>query len=363
MKITKLMCTPFSIPLANPIKFARGTLATTDHVLVEIATDEGITGIAEAPSRPFFYGESQKSIVAAIEDWFAPLLIGGDPFDVEGFWTKADAVEHNNTAKGALDLALHDIAGQVTGLPLATLLGGLPQPLRVTYVCGSGTPDAMADEVDAMHEQYGIAAFKLKVGMDRRGDEQMFAAVRKRQAEALLYIDCNQSLRAAEAIELLSVAADFGIAWAEEPCHADDRIGRRRVAAKARIPVLGDESCRTVFEVAREIEDEAIDLVSIKVARTGYRNSRRILALAAANRVRTLVGSQGDSAIGVAAGAHFCAAFAETRSLPAELCFHLNLADTPVAQPLQIEGGNLSVPTGPGLGITLDREKLRHLAS
>ena len=361
MKVTNVTCTPFSIPLVNPIKFARGTLAKTDHVLVEIETDEGLSGVSEAPSRPFFYGESQKSIVAAVEDWFAPLLVGHDPFDVEGFWTRARSVEHNNTAKGAIDLALHDICGKAAGLPLVSLLGGSPEPVRVTYVCGFGAPEVMADEAEAVHGRHGITAFKLKAGIDLKNDERMFEVVRKRLPDALLYIDCNQALRASQAIELLAIAAEFDIAWAEEPCHADDRVGRRRVAAMAKIPVLGDESCRTASEVAREINDEAIDIVSIKVARTGFCNSRRILGLASANHVRTLVGSQGDSAVGVIAGAHFCAAFPETRALPAELCFHLNLSDAVAAETPRIEAGKLAIPDGPGLGIAIDRDRLKHL--
>jgi L-Ala-D/L-Glu epimerase / N-acetyl-D-glutamate racemase len=361
MKISEIRCTPFSIPLKTPIKFARGTLATTDHVLVEIRTDAGLVGIAEAPSRPFFYGESQKSIVAAIEDWFAPALVGTDPVDIEGAWARFGSVEHNNTAKGALDLALHDVVGQAAGLSLVRLLGGTEAPVRVTYVCGFGKPEAMADEAASINAEQGISAFKLKAGLDPKSDAAMFEALRACLPDALLYIDCNQGLRASEAIRLLSIAADFGVAWAEEPCHVDDRIGRKGVAASRRLPILGDESCRTPAEVAREISDGTIDLVSIKVARTGYRNSRRILGLATANRVRPLVGSQGDSGIGVAAGAHFCAAFGETRAVPAELSFHLNLADDLLVEPLGIKDGYLTLPDRPGLGVSVDPDRLKRL--
>ena len=363
MKITEIRATPFSIPLKSTLKFAHGSMTTTDHVLVEVVTDEGLVGVAEAPSRPFFYGELQKSIVAAIEDWFAPGLVGSHPTDIEGAWSRFAGIQHNNTAKGALDLALHDIVAQASNLSLTRLLGGVPAPVRVTYVCGFAKPEIMADEAASINAEHGISAFKLKAGMDRKSDATMLAAMRKCLPDALLYLDCNQALRAAEAVELLSVAADFGVAWAEEPCHVDDRIGRRHVAGAARVPVLGDESCRTPAEVAREVADGTIDLVSIKVARTGYRDSRRILGLAAANRVRALVGSQGDSGIGVAAGAHFCAAFAETRAQPAELSFHLNLADDLLSEPLQISDGMLEMPDRPGLGISIDRGRLSRLRS
>lgn len=360
MKITEITCTPFSLPLKSAIKFARGTMAATDHVLLEVRTDEGLAGRAEAPARPFFYGESQKSVVAAVEEWFAPALVGRDPHDVEGAWAAFAAVEHNNTAKGALDLALHDIIGQAAGQPCWRLLGGYGGEIRVTYVCGLGSPEEMAEEAVALADSHGIRAFKLKAGVTPATDIRMLETMRAQLPDALLYIDCNQALRAGDALKLLDAAAEFGVAWAEEPCAVDDRIGRRRVAQQSRVPVLGDESCPTPAAAAREIADGTIDLVSIKVARTGYRDSRRILGLATANRVRPMVGSQGDSGVGVLAGAHFCAAFAETSSLPAELCFHLNLADDLLAEPLDIRGGELVLPERAGLGITLDPDRLRH---
>ena len=364
MKITEIRATPFSIPLKSTLKFAHGSMTTTDHVLVEVVTDEGLVGVAEAPSRPFFYGELQKSIVAAIEDWFAPGLVGSHPTDIEGAWSRFAGIQHNNTAKGALDLALHDIVAQASNLSLTRLLGGVPAPVRVTYVCGFAKPEIMADEAASINAEHGISAFKLKAGMDRKSDATMLAAMRKCLPDALLYLDCNQALRAAEAVELLSVAADFGVAWAEEPCHIDDRIGRRHVAGAARVPVLGDESCRTPVEVAREVADGTIDLVSIKVARTGYRElTAHPRDLPPPTGYGRLVGSQGDSGIGVAAGAHFCAAFAETRAQPAELSFHLNLANDLLSEPWQISDGMLEMPDRPGLGIGIDRGRLSRLRS
>jgi L-alanine-DL-glutamate epimerase-like enolase superfamily enzyme len=359
MKITHIDAIPFDLPFAHPVTFAAGRLAVNENVLIEVHTDEGITGRAEAPSRPFFYGESQKSMVGAIEKWFGPALKGLDPFAIEHVWSAFAAVEHNNTVKGAIDIALHDIMGQALGMPCHRLLGGWGTDVRVTYVCGYGPPESMADEAEKLNGSHGITAFKLKVGLNPEQDAQMLKAVRKRLPEALLYVDGNQGLRAQEALRLMHVAADMGVAWAEEPCHKDDREGRRQLARQTPVPILGDESCRTPEEVAREIDDGAVHLVSIKVARTGFRQSRDIVAHCLAHRIRPMSGSQGDSGIGVVAGLHFCAAHKATQSLPAELCFHLNLAGDLLAEPLQVQGGRLAVPESPGLGIAIDPEKLR----
>ena len=162
MQITRIDCIPFNLPMKNPVRYAGGTLTVSEHVLVQVHTDEGLIGSAEAPSRPFFYGESQASMLAAVRQWFAPALVGQDPMGFERAWAAFDQVEHNDTIKGALDIAMHDIAGQAMGVPCHRLLGGWDTSARVTYICGYGAPQAMADEALAVRERYGIDSFKLK---------------------------------------------------------------------------------------------------------------------------------------------------------------------------------------------------------
>ncbi len=360
MKIARIACTPFDLPFKTAITFAAGKLAVNQNVLVEVETDDGLVGRAEAPSRPFFYGESQASMIAAVENWFGPALIGLDPFAIERVWRAFAVVEHNNTIKGAIDIALHDIIGQATGQPCHRLLGGFARAARVTYVCGFGPPEAMADEAEAIRAQHGITAFKLKVGLNPRQDIAMLRALRRRLPDALLYVDGNQGLNQHDAIAVLGECAAQGIAWAEEPCHMNDRAGRAIVARHGGVPILGDESCRTPEEVAREIADGAIHMVSIKTARTGFRRSRDILAQALAHRLRPMTGSQGDSGVGVVAGLNFCVAHEATATLPAELSFHLNLAGDVLAEPLVIRDGMLTASDRPGLGIVIDRDKLKH---
>lgn len=358
MKITAVRTTPFTLPLARSIGFAHGAMADTRHVLVEVETDEGVTGIAEAISRPYFYGESQRSIVAAIEEWFAPMLVGRDPFDTAGLWPLLDKVRHNNTAKGALDIAFHDIKGKALGLPCHRLLGGGDGRARVTYVCGFSSPGEMAEEALRIRHTYGINAFKLKAGVAKDKDAATLKRMREALPDATLYVDCNEAFDRHDALAMLALCADFGVAWAEEPCPREDRAAREAVGARGAIPVLGDESCRSLDEVWREIRDGTVRMVSIKVARTGYGRSRDITGLCAATSVLPMVGSQGDSGIGVLAGGHFCTANPTARSLPAELSFHLNLAGNVLAEPPLIKDGLLHLPDTPGLGAVIDRSAL-----
>src|SRR4051812_2533933 len=113
MKITKVEAIPFRIPMARIEKFATGSITSLDHVLVRVYTDEGLIGQAEAPPRSMIYGESMASVMTAVREWFAPGLIGLHPADIDRAFAILDTVEHNSAAKAAVDIALHDIVGQI----------------------------------------------------------------------------------------------------------------------------------------------------------------------------------------------------------------------------------------------------------
>lgn len=360
LKIAGIECIPFTLPLARPIRFANGELSRTEHVLVRVRSESGLVGEAEAPSRPMFYGESQKSMIAAVERWFAPILIGADPFSIDRIVRRMAKVQHNNTIRAAIDIALHDLLGKALGLPCWKLLGGYADRMRVSYVCGLGEPSAVIAEAEAVEERHGISAFKVKVGGDLDRDLELLRSMRDRLPRAHLHIDGNQGLHAADAIPILRVAEEIGVKWAEEPCRTADRIGRRQVAGATSVPILGDESCRTPEETAREIAEGCIHVLSIKTARSGFRGAADCLAVAEANGLRAAMGSQGDGGMGVLAGLHFGCANGATAALPGDLCFHLNLAGDLLEEPPAIENGVIVLGDTPGLGARISPDKLEH---
>jgi L-alanine-DL-glutamate epimerase-like enolase superfamily enzyme len=358
MKIISIDCVPFSLPLKHPVRFAGGRLAVTEHVLLSIRTDEGLVGIAEAPSRPFFYGESQASMVAAVRQWFAPALVGLSPFEIERAWSVMNGVEHNNTIKGAIDIALHDLMGRALGVPCHRLLGAWSDRIAVTHICSYASPGAMAEEALQMQACHGIFCFKLKVGIDPRQDVEMLHTVRRALPDAQLYVDGNSGLSGPDAVRVLEAGYEVGLLWAEEPVHRNDRAGRSFLARHTRVPIMGDESCRTPDEVQREMADGHVQIVAIKTARTGFRVSRDILAQCAAGRVRNVVASQGDSTLGIASALQFAVAHQATAMHPAELAFHLNTESDLLADPLEIRNGLIFAQDRPGLGVEVDPSKL-----
>ncbi len=360
MKISKIEAIPFTIPFKQEMhfQFALRVSKFCNHVLVKVHTDEGITGIAEAPPRPHIYGCTQTSICAVIEEALAPSLRGLNPFDLEQIHYRLEKVKENLTAKAAIDVALHDIIGKATGQPVYRILGGWQEdPVPVSWMMGINEPEKMAAEARELWMK-GIKAFKVKVGLNLQQDLESFRQIREAVGdEALLYIDANQAYLPFDAIEAIQAMEDYGLAWAEEPVSKSIGQLRRRVADSISVPISGDESCFTPAMVAHEIREGVIGLVVMKIARSGYFQARKIMHLCEQAGIPCLVGSQGDSALGTIAAVHFAKAFRNVRH-PIENTYFLRMEDDLLKEPVALENGFIDVPERPGLGVEIDEEKL-----
>lgn len=102
VKIERIEAIPYAIPYMHPLKFASGEVSTADHVLVRVYTDEGVVGVADAPPRPYTYGETQESIRAIIDNVFAPQLLGIEVLDREQIHAVLGRTVNNHVAKGPL---------------------------------------------------------------------------------------------------------------------------------------------------------------------------------------------------------------------------------------------------------------------
>nr|BFE74784.1 hypothetical protein GCM10020092_080850 [Actinoplanes digitatis] len=154
--------------------------------------------------------------------------------------------------------------------------------------------------------------------------------------------------------------SDLGLSFAEELCPADDVIGRRWLAAQARIPLFADESATRPAEIAREVLDGGVTGISIKTARTGFTGSLRILGLCEGLGVDVVIGNQIDGQLGSLCNLAFGAAFERTTRRPAELSNFLDMSDDLLQRPLLIENGELRVAESADLGADIDSDKLTH---
>jgi L-Ala-D/L-Glu epimerase len=362
LKISKIEAIPFAVPYRKPLRFASGEVTAAEHVLVRVHTDSGLVGTAEAPPRPFTYGETQASIRAVVDGIFAPQIVGLSPLEREVIHARLNRTVANPTAKAAIDMALWDLIGQELGVSVTELLGGFTDRMRVAHMVGFAPPGEMVAEAERIRDLYGITTFKVKVGRHPIAlDIEVCTALRAGLGDGVeLYIDGNRGWTPTESARALRAMEGLDLTFAEELCPADDVLGRRWLVAQSGIPIFADESVSRPGEVTRELLGGAANGVSIKTARTGFTYSQRVLHLCEGLGVEVVMGNQIDGQIGSLCSAAFGAAYELTSRRAGELSNFLDMSDDLLAEPLQIKNGTLRIREGAGLGIDIDEDKLAH---
>ena len=362
MKIERIEAIPFAVPYRKPLRFASGEVHTADHVLVRVHTDDGVVGVAEAPPRPYTYGETQASILAAVTGLFGPELVGLSLTEREIMQARMGRTVGNPAAKAAIDMAVWDALGRTLDLPVTQLLGGFTDRMRVSHMVGFASDVAMVAEAQRVRDTYGITTFKVKVG--RRPVALDVGACRALRSalgpDVELYVDGNRGWTPSEAARALRAMDGLDLTMSEELCPADDVLGRRWLTAQTTVPTVADESATTPGEVTRELLAGAATMISIKTARTGFSVSQAILHQCAGMGAEVVMGNQIDGQVGTACAVAFGAAHRHSSRRAGELSNYLGMSDDLLTEPLVISGGELAVLPGAGLGIEIDPDKLAH---
>jgi L-alanine-DL-glutamate epimerase-like enolase superfamily enzyme len=362
VKITNVEAIPFAIPYRKPLKFASGEVHVAEHVLVRVHTDEGVVGIAEAPPRPFTYGETQDGILAVIEQIFAPQIVGLSLLEREVMAARLGRTVGNPAAKAAIDMAVWDAIGRTLDVGVTELLGGYADRMRVSHMLGFDEPAAMVAEAERMRERHGIKTFKVKVGRHPVSlDIAVVRALREGLGEDVeLYVDGNRGWTAAESAMAMKQMAGLGLLFAEELCPAADVLGRRWLVSQIDVPFIADESAVTPADVTREVLGGSATAISIKVARTGFTHSQRVHHLAEGLGLEVVMGNQIDGQLGTLCTVAFGASYRLTARRAGELSNFLDMSDDLLTEPLRIVDGELTIRPGAGLGVDIDPGKLQH---
>ncbi len=359
-KIAEIHTIPFRLPMAGSLSWGKaGHLSAAEHVLVRVVTDTGHTGLAEAPPRPTIYGETVQSIQAIIQHHLAPRLVGLDIDDTETISRQMSAIANNHTAKGALDIGLHECRAAARGQTLLEYLNPPQRRVKVSYILGIADRDTMLAEARRVYDQ-GVRVLKVKVGRNFADD---LARIQVLQAEFAgsgmwLYADANEGLPPQDAAARLRRLAELGILYVEEPLPVE-MIPERAALRQAEIlPLIADDSTFTPRDLARELRFNTFDILNIKTARTGYTQSRQMLEMAASQGKGVMVGSQASATLGTVRAAVF--AGLDGIDYPSELSFFLKITDDITNHPLRLENGYLDLQQC--AGITLDEARLRQFA-
>lgn len=355
------------IPTIRPHKLSVATMQTQTVVLIKVTTEDGIVGWGEATTiGGLSYGEeSPESVKTNIDTYFAPLLTSVKNLNVaQTLKLIRKTINGNRFAKCAIQTALLDIQAQRLGLPLSELLGGrLRTGVPVLWVLASGDTEKDIAEAKKMIELKRHNVFKLKIGSNPvEADVEHVLAIKKALGNDIsIRVDVNRAWSELEAIRGIQMLQDGGIDLIEQPCALDNIDAMERLTRKFDIAIMADESLsgpQSAYQLAKR---SAASVFAIKIAQSaGLHEACEVANIAKLAGIDLYGGTMLEGPVGTIASAHAFSTF-ENLAYGTELFGPLLLTQEILKTPLRYENFELVLPTGAGLGIELDEDKIDNL--
>lgn len=306
MRIKNIQVDIVKIPFRKPFTMAMWTSKEKIHVVARITSEDGIVGIGESVPLVAEFGEPAKGIKEIIEQYFAPVLIGVEIFDIEEIYRRMNAaVKFHWFAKSTIDFAIYDLMGKTANVPLYSLLGGLNNDkILLNWVIGIQEPENAAKEAEYYFNK-GYRSFKLKA----RESDRAINTLREVRAivkdKAKIRIDANQSWSVSEAIQTINKMEKFEPELIEQPVSYWNLEGMAQVRNATNIPIMADEGVVTINDAIRAVRLGAADIINLKIAKSaGIFYSRKIADIAEGAGLECIIGSMLEGWIGTAASAH-----------------------------------------------------------
>lgn len=354
-------------PTVRRHKLSNTEISNQNYVLVRVMLENGIEGYGEASTLggPRWAEESVESIKAAVDGYLAPSLLGRPATSLEqNAVLLGKAASRNNAAKAAIESALFDAVGKSLDLPATLLLGGAVRTsFSVIWALASGDAGQEIEEAKMKIEKRENRRFKIKIGFaDPRTDIERVGRIRNALGpDVEIIVDVNQGWSEATAMRWLPAFDELGVSLIEQPLPAAqvDQLGR--IAARSAIPVMVDEAVFTSGDIVRAGQAGAGSVLSLKLVKSGgLLELKRAAAVASAMGMELYGGCLLESGIGAAA---HLAAFATlpklewgTEQFGPKILVNDLVLEGPVYRDFEVH-----LPEGPGLGLVLDEDRIRHL--
>ncbi len=384
MKITRISSHVLSYDMPEVLGYSQQYYAKRSAHLVEVETDEGVTGWGECFG-PSTIALANKGIV---EQVIQPLVLGMDPMDRDVIWHKVYNLLRDHGQKGmpmqslsGVDIALWDIAGKVMSQPIHKLIGGAHRTDVPVYGYGMMLRDEpvadlaarFTDEAAAIKDM-GFTATKMKTGFGPKPDVQLCQAVRRGVGgDFKLMVDANHAYTTSDAFYVGRALEELDAYWFEEPVAPEDLDGYRELRAGLKVNISGGEAEFNRWGWRAILENRGLDIAQPEVcALGGISEYLRVLALCHAH-FTPVVNHVWGSAIAVATNLHLLAAMPPLPGglHPWEPMLEFDTTDNKfrddlLQDPLNIQSqvknnqGRVAIPTGPGIGVTPDRSFIDH---
>jgi len=373
MKIIDVIPHVLISPLEEPFAFSQGWVHQRSTVLVEIVTDQGVTGWGES----LCHGLQPPEIAASfIKYCFKPLLLGKDPFDVEVIWEEMYNLSRPYGQSGAavnaisgVDIAIWDVIGKSVNKPVSKLIGGMFRKAITPYATGFYRKENQ-DDVEAGikeakgHLAKGFQAFKLKIGFGAEADLEYIHEIRKAVGDKpKIMLDANGAYNASLARKILLESERDNIFFFEEPLPPEDLEGYKQLRNVTKTFVAAGENIFGKIGYRHWISGGALDILQPDLCSSGgFTECKKIAAMAQAYNTM-LIPHVWGSGIGLAASLQYIASLppAPLSLNPLEPYLEYDQSSHPFREDLifhaiQMEDGMVKIPEKPGLGIEINRD-------
>lgn len=349
MKITKISYERLDLKLSEFYTIAYETIDRSTNFILKLETDGAIVGYGCGAPDKAVTGEHPTDVERAIEDIISPYLMGKDPFTYALILKELKTLLGKKSSSLAMvDSALHDLISKKADVPLYQFLGGYRKSIRTSITIGILPVEETLRQADEFVRR-GFSIVKVKGGHSLLMDIEKMTRLHERHPHLVLRFDGNQGYSVIDSVAFVKATAHIGIEIFEQPTklEKEERLGQ--VTNQVDIPVMADESLKTLTDVFRLAQNERVDMVNIKLMKVGgILEGMHINSVAKAAGLESMIGCNDECALGISAGLHF--ALSRPNIHFADLDGHLDVVADPFKGLFRLEKGVLYPTDAAGLG-------------
>ncbi|MCL4156825.1 UNVERIFIED_CONTAM: hypothetical protein GTU68_014328 [Idotea baltica] len=350
MRITKISYERLDLKLAVPYTIAYETINKTTNFILKIETDGKWIGYGCAAPDQVVTGEAPEDVEKAIKNEITDYLLGKDPFTYALLLMELKHILGKRASSLAMiDLALFDLISKKAEVPLYKFLGGFQHSIKTSITIGI-LPLQETLKHAKEYVRQGFTILKIKGGSNLEEDVEKMKKLHEIYPKVTWRFDGNQGYTVQESIAFVKSTAAIGIEIFEQPTkmEAEERLGQ--VTDQVAIPVMADESLKTLTDAFRLAQNERVDMINIKLQKVGgIMVGMHINSVAKSANLETMVGCIDECGLGIAAGLHF--ALSRPNIVYADLDGHLELLDDPYKDIFTLRNGVLFPTEKYGLGV------------
>jgi|Deesub1362A_J573_1020465.scaffolds.fasta_scaffold00708_17 L-alanine-DL-glutamate epimerase-like enolase superfamily enzyme len=352
MKIKKVSYCELSIPLKEPYTLSHSSIKKLNTIIVKIETEHAV-GLGEATVIPVYFSETTHTIKETLK-------IIANRLKGEKFTNITEAIyflkrtSKNHLALSAVEMAVYDAFGKEVELPLYELIGGKVRD-KVELIGSIGISSIKKTiELSQKFIDAGFKTLKIKVGKNFKEDIKKLEYIKSINEKVKLRVDANEAYTLNEAIKVATALENIGVELFEQPLKRKNLEELKILRKSVNIPIMVDESVFTLNDLINVINNEAADMVKLKVMKSGIFDTKRIATIAGEFDISCIIGNGVQTELGAFAEVHLAASVANIHQT-CECVGPLKLREFITKEGFMLKGPFLEVPKKHGIGVTLKR--------